>query len=118
MESNKLRNEQTHDTFFKIITKRKLHELLLRAITKGVLEQQINLLLTNLYCKTEVDKNTAGECSIYIKFYKKETHNNIGYLSFHLHPKKGNFSHKNNGRFHGRNTGLNLKYTMRVQKKK
>lgn len=116
MEANKLRNEQTHDIFFKVITKRKLRELLLRSVTGGMLQQQINVLLTNIYSKTEVDKNAADECSIYIKFYMKETHKEIGYLSFHLHPKKGDLSHKNNGRFHGRNTGRNLKYTMRVHK--
>ena len=88
METNTLRNEQTHDIFFKVITKRKLHELLLRSSKGGILQQQINALLRKIYCTCEVYKNTAGECSIYIKFYMKETHAMIGYLSFHLHPKK------------------------------
>jgi hypothetical protein len=111
-------NHNTHDTFFEIITKKKLHELLLRSVKGSVLEQQINALLTNAYCISKVKKNDRSECSIYINFYMKQTQKEIGYLSFHLYSNnKGVFGNSANGRFHGQNTRRKIKYSLRVNKK-
>jgi hypothetical protein len=111
-------NHNTHDAFFEVITKKKLNELLLRSVKDGMLQQQINELLTNAYCISKVKHNKYHECSIYINFYMKQTQKEIGYLSFHLYPNnKGVFGNSANGRFHAQNTRRKLKYSMRINKK-
>jgi hypothetical protein len=111
-------NHNTHDTFFEVITKRKLHELLLRSVTGGMLQKQINALLKNAYCISKVKKNDYDECSIYIEFYMKQTQKEIGYVSFHLYPNnKRVFGNSANGRLHAQNTRRKIKYSLRVNKK-
>jgi hypothetical protein len=112
-------DERTQEEFFKVITKKKLHELLLRADEKHrILQKQINTRLSDAYCITMVKKNTVGDCSIYIYFYNKNTRKEIGYLSFHLYPQKLGLKHNALGRFHGKNRkNTNFKYTLRVNKR-
>lgn len=113
-------NEQTHDEFFRVITRKKLHELFLRANNPNILQKQINSILPKGYVKVTITPKST-ECGIYFNYYI----NNIKQCHITLHFKKsdkienikwGN-SNINIGRFHLKNNIYkNKKYTLRVNK--
>jgi hypothetical protein len=106
---------ETHEIFFKKITRNKMNELLNR-ISTGYLENQINEKLIECYAKT----NLSNDCkNIYINF-KDINQKNIGHISFHLNKenkKMNNYSRKK-GRIHIVNNRNTQKYyTLRVNSK-
>jgi hypothetical protein len=107
-------NEQTHDIFFKTITRKKLNELLLRA-DKKILQNHINKELIDEYSIVYVKKNQSSECSIYIDYYDKKTKNKLGYISLHFYPQQRNRKTSKAGRIHVRNS-KNNPYTLRFNK--
>ena len=84
----------THEIFFKKITRKKMNEFLNRVSTK-YLERQINKELQNYTAVTELSK-----CKdLYITFFDNNNID-IGHITFHL--SKDNKSLKNNSRRKGR----------------
>lgn len=112
----------THDVFFREITRRKLNELLNRAdVSTKVLENHINERLpSHIRSTTQVGiNNTTKFCSIYIYFKSSDNSIQFGHISFHLYPKYLVDKYKRNstaGRFHVKNNMRNIYYTLRVNK--
>jgi hypothetical protein len=93
-------HHETHDIFFRLITKNKLKELYRRARRKSdILQKDINVLLTNKNTKTKVvvDNN----CDIFINFLNMNDEQ-IGHMSFHMEPKNNKISEysRKYGRLH------------------
>jgi hypothetical protein len=113
-------NEQTHDIFFKVITRKKLNELLLRASDQTILQKQINGILPKGHVNISVISKTT-ECGIYFNYYI----NTIKQGHITLHFKKADKIRNsqwgnpniNIGRFHLKNNMYkNKKYTLRINK--
>jgi hypothetical protein len=99
-------NANTHDIFFKFLTRKKLKELLLRAVEtdgKKVLEDDINHRLqgkTNVIAQTRIssinNKNSTHTnenqypCSLYINFIDDNIQ--IGHITFHFSPNNPDIS--------------------------
>jgi hypothetical protein len=113
-------NANTHDIFFKFLTRKKLKELLLRAVEtdgKKVLEDDINHRLqgkTNVIAQTRIspinNKNSTHTtkryypCSLYINFMDDNIQ--IGHITFHFSPTNpGHSSYA--GRIHPVNNNEN-----------
>jgi hypothetical protein len=114
-------NEQTHDEFFKVITRKKLHELFLQASRTNILQNQINRGLPEGYVRVEVTKKPS-ECGIYFNYYSKD---NIkqGHITLHFKKadkiKNSQWGNRNIniGRFHMKNNiHIHKKYTLRINK--
>ena len=105
---------ESHEIFFKTITRNKLNELLNR-ITTGYLQNQINRLLKGYKVITEIKKCI----DIYIKYYDINDIE-IGHISFHLDKvnKNMSISGKRKGRLHVKNLRAQKRYyTLRVTHK-
>ncbi len=90
--------KNTHDMFFRWISKKKLNELYHRADKKTrVLEAQLNASLNNIRSRVVVKDGGEYNCSIYIEYYKE--HKRIGHLTIHFNKKEKNIQTLN-GRIH------------------
>jgi hypothetical protein len=116
-------NVETHTLFFKIMTPKKLNELLLRASgDNSILQRDINARLKGLnvgYAYVNIAKEIEdGDeiCSLYINF--KKQHNKFGHITFHFDKKRNNkYKNVEDGRFHAKNNRNNTrKYALRIQK--
>jgi hypothetical protein len=117
---------RTHEQFFKILTRRRLNELLNRADKNtGYLEGQINTQLAELYpeitAKSTVKHNyKTNLCSIYISFYRSI--NQIGHITLHLYPDSLKTFNKNSsaykfGRLHSQNNrNKTVRQIMKINK--
>jgi hypothetical protein len=119
---NNTSNSNTHTWFFKIMTPRKLNELLLRASGKNsILQRDINARLRGLnvgYAEVKLVKEIEeGEevCSLYVNFKNHNNHKQFGHVTFHF-DKKRNTKYKKNGlgRFHTKNNRNNTGSFLRV----
>lgn len=110
-----LEAHESHEIFFKTITRNKLNELLNRVIT-GYLKNQINSVLHGFYVKVNFDTELCN--GIYIHYHDIND-KDIGHISFHL--SKDNSlpnSFKRKGMFHVKNQrNRNRCYTLRVTRK-
>jgi hypothetical protein len=112
----------THELFFREITRRKLNELLNRAdVSTKILENHINERLPpHIRSNTHVGmNNTTKLCSVYIYFKSHDNFQQFGHISLHLHPKYLVDKYKRNstaGRFHIKNNIRKIYYTLRVNK--
>jgi hypothetical protein len=114
-------NVDTHTLFFKIITPRKLNELLHRASGKNsILQRDINDKLKPLNIgRAEVNlakeiEESQDVCSLYINFIN---HNGqFGHITFHFDKKRNTKYRKKNGlgRFHTKNNRNNTGSFLRV----
>jgi hypothetical protein len=113
-------NEKTHDEFFRVITRKKLNELFLRASNPDILQKQINANLSVGYVFVKVNRK-SNECLIIFNYLSNAI--NQGHITLHFkkadkinNMKWGN-PNINIGRFHLKNNVLkNKKYTMRINK--
>jgi len=114
-KKNNIEAHESHEIFFKTITRRKLNELLNRVSTR-YLQNQINQILKGYTAKAKIAENCDG---IYIN-YCNMNGNDIGHISFHLN-KNNRLSNNNKrkGMFHIKNNrNQNRYYTIRVNHKK
>jgi hypothetical protein len=101
----------THDIFFRVITQKKMNELLHRADpSTRFLENEINMLLVGAVCKTRI----GGDCSIYINYFSNNGEE-IGHISLHIIPENKTMRRYKVGRLHAKNaSNINRRHTMRV----
>lgn len=101
----------THDIFFRVITQKKMNELLNRADpSTRFLENEINARLVGSVCRTRI----GGDCSIYVTYYSNNGEE-IGHISLHLFPDNKNMRRYKVGRLHAKNAAnMNRRHTMRV----
>lgn len=111
-------HHETHDIFFRLITKNKLKELYRRARgNPGILQKDINSLLTNKNVKTEV--TVDKQCDIFINFLDMND-KQIGHMSFHMEPKNNKMSvySRKYGRLHFTNNNKPTnRVTLKINKK-
>jgi hypothetical protein len=115
-------NVDTHTLFFKIMTPKKLNELLHRASGQNsILQRDINNKLKSLNIGfaqvrlvQELDKQDGEEiCSLYINFINQN--GKFGHISFHFDTKRSIYKKNIVGRFHARNNRNNTrKYAFRI----
>lgn len=106
----------THEIFFRKITRNKMNEFLNRVSTK-YLENQINQKLEEYRAITKLNINNCK--NVYIEF-KDKNQNKIGHISFHLSKEKKNMTNTSlrKGRLHIVNNRNTQKYhTLRVNYK-
>lgn len=118
-------NEQTHDIFFKYLSKKKLNELLLRSDrteNRKILQDEINKRLkgvSKLVAQTNISDDGNYFCSLYINFINVNNEQ-VGHISFHFSPRisdKKRTQLSNLGRAHGKNNKNKLRnYTIRFDK--
>ena len=101
----------THDIFFRVITQKKMNELLNRAEPRfNILATDINNNLTSGVCTT----NIGRDCSIYITFYNNDG-GEMGHISLHLYPSIRDRKNSEIGRLHAKNArNRNRRHTIRV----
>jgi hypothetical protein len=107
---------ETHEIFFKTITRNKLNELLNRVTTK-YLERQINKVLKGYKAITELN---TKKCKYIIIKFTDLNNNKIGHITLHLDKVNRNMSNSNQmkGRLHAvNNRNKNKYYTFRVSHK-
>jgi hypothetical protein len=118
---NTLSNINTHTLFFKIMTPKKLNELLLRASGKNsILEKDINARLKGLnvgYAEVKLSEEIKEKdklCSLYINF--KKENNQFGHITFHFDKKRNKLYTRKNGnsRFHAKNNRNKTSSLIRV----
>jgi hypothetical protein len=115
-------NVETHALFFKIMTPKKLNELLLRASgNNSILQRDINDKLKSLNIGfaqvrlvEELEKENGDEiCSIYINFINQN--GKFGHITFHFDTKRSIYKKNIVGRFHAKNNRNNTrKYAFRI----
>jgi hypothetical protein len=107
---------ETHNSFFKFITKSKLNELLKRADeSTSYLAQDINNALNDTGYRSET--RISNNCDIIINFYNNHSPKRIGHITFHIYPKDNTLSNKSKmfGRFHIQNSrNRNIKYPFKL----
>jgi hypothetical protein len=105
---------KSHNSFFQIITKNRLNELLHRASNTNELETTINneIAKNNLLGRCQVN---IKKCDVYIEFYNE--HNiQIGHISFHFSQKDNTLRNQRQGRFHAKNNRNKSVYTFKINK--
>jgi hypothetical protein len=104
----------THEIFFRKITRKKMNEFLNRVSTK-YLENQINSVLQGYKAITEL----SNDCkNVYIHFFDNNQ-KDIGHISFHLSKENKNLSNnsRRKGRLHIVNRNKQKYHTLRVNTK-
>jgi hypothetical protein len=121
-------DEKTHILFFKLLSKRKLNELLLRSDPKyHSLQDEINARLnglTSLKAFTNISDDGDYKCSLYINFYDMNMipePKKIGHITFHFSPSMSSKGKNRNklsvsiGRMHGKNNiNKSRQFTLRI----